>query len=78
MFRQIFVNQMRPMWGHVVVVLNPISYSPQLRGFSGDSFSKTTKNVPVHCPGHSKALWNVLLMKNALTFAEDFQHNLVL
>jgi len=65
------------MCGHVVVVQNPFSCS-QLEVFQADGISKAAKNVPVHCLVHSVALWNELMINNALAVKEDFQHHLAL
>lgn len=61
-----------------IVVQNPFSCSPQLEVFPADSISKAAKNVPVHCLVHSVALWNELMINNALAVKEDFQHHLAL
>jgi hypothetical protein len=71
MFHQIFVKQIRPMCGNIVVVHNQILCWTQLQVFPVDSVSKAAKNVPLHCLVHSVALWNVL-------FEEYFQHHLAI
>ena len=63
---------MRLSCGHIVVVQNPFSCSPQLQVFSAYSISKAAKNVPLHCIVHSVALWNELMRNNALAVKEDF------